>query len=99
MLWLKRLLDKIGSRQDRYLVYCDTECIIHLGKNSNFHLRNKNINVRYHWVRIVLDAKSIKLAKIHINRNVSNMLTKVVSKEKHVFCRNGVGMEAFSYIS
>ena len=55
--------------------------------------------MRYHWVRDVLDAKYLELVKIHTDKNVSDMLTKVVTKEKHVFCRDGVGMKALSYVA
>lgn len=47
---------------------------------------SKHIDVRYHWVRDILDAKSLELVKIHTDKNVSDMLTKVVNKVKHLFC-------------
>lgn len=47
---------------------------------------SKHIDVRYQWVRDMLDAKSFELVKIHIDKNVSDMLMKVVTKEKHLFC-------------
>ena len=53
--------------------------------------------MRYHWVRDVLDAKELELVKIHTDKNVSDMLTKVVTKEKHVFYCDEVGMKALSY--
>lgn len=57
-------------------------------KNLSSNLRSKHINVRYHLARAMLDAKSHELAKVHTNKNVSNTLTKVVTKEEHVFCRD-----------
>lgn len=98
MFWLKRLLDEIGFKQYQYLVHCDSENVIHLNKNSSFHSRRKYINVRYQWVRDALDEKSLELTKIDIDKNISDMLTKVVTKEKHVFYQDGVGMEALSYV-
>lgn len=38
----------------------------------------------------VLNVKSLELAKIHTDKNVSDMLTKAVKMEKHVFCRDGM---------
>lgn len=49
----------------------------------------------YDYVRNVLDAKSLKLTKIHSDKKASDMLMKVVTKEKHVYCRDGVDMEGF----
>ena len=53
--------------------------------------------MRYHWVRDVLEIKSLELTKIHTERNVADMMTKVVSKEKHVYCKNRAGMDGASH--
>ena len=97
MLWTKRFLNEIGVKQDRYIVHCDSQSAIHLSKNSSFHSRSKHIDVRYHWVRDVLESKSLELTKIHTERNVADMMTKVGSKEKHVYCRNGASMDRASH--
>ena len=57
------------SKIDMYLVHCDNESVIYLNKNSSFHSMTKHIDVRYPYVRDVLDAKSLKLVKIHIDKN------------------------------
>ena len=48
-------------------------------------------------MRDVLENKFLELTKIHTDRNVSDMMTKVVTKEKHVYCRDGAGMEGSSH--
>lgn len=54
MLWLKRLMDEIDFKQDRYFVHYDSESIIYMNKNLIFY-SSKHIDVRYHYVRDVLD--------------------------------------------
>lgn len=44
-------------------------------------------------MRDVFENKYLELAKIHIDRNILDMMTEVVTKEKHVYYRNGMGME------
>lgn len=61
MLWLKRLMDEIDFKQDRYFVHYDSESIIYMNKNLIFY-SNKHIDVRYHYVRDVLDVWSLELA-------------------------------------
>lgn len=97
MLWLKRLMDEIDFKQDRYFVHYDSESIIYMNKNLIFY-SSKHIDVRYHYVRDVLDVQSLELAKIHTDKNVSDMVTKVVTKDKHVFYCDGVGKDALSYV-
>lgn len=48
MLYVKMFFNKLGYNQDRYIIYCDSQNAIHLNKNTNFHLKSKHIDVRYH---------------------------------------------------
>lgn len=48
MLYVKMFFNKLGYNQDRYIIYCDSQNAIHLNKNTNFHLKSKQIDVRYH---------------------------------------------------
>nr|GEY89651.1 retrovirus-related Pol polyprotein from transposon TNT 1-94 [Tanacetum cinerariifolium] len=45
LLWLKRFLQELGFKQQRYAVLCDNQSAIHLAKNSMFHKRAKHIDV------------------------------------------------------
>ena len=51
-----------------------------------YHSRSKHIEVRYHWLRLVVEQQSFELEKIHIDENPADMLTKVVSREKLKLC-------------
>ena len=57
-----------------------------------FHLRSKCIDVRYHWIRDVLETKQLYLEKIHTSENRSDMLTKCLLKEKLKACRQRTGL-------
>ncbi|KAG8493315.1 hypothetical protein CXB51_010698 [Gossypium anomalum] len=80
---------------EKYVLYCDSQSAIHLGKNSTFHARSKNIDVRYYWIRDVLEAKLLELEKIHINDNGADMLTKALPRGKFEACCLTSSMEAF----
>ena len=82
ILWLKKFLQELGMTQEKYVLHCDSQSAIHLSKNSTFHSRSKHIDVRYHWIRDVLESKSLLLEKIHTEDNPSDMMTKSVSKNK-----------------
>ena len=69
-----------------------TESVIHLSKNSTYHSRSKHIDVRYHWIRDVLEMKELQLEKVHTNENRSDMLTKSLPKEKLEACRRRAGL-------
>ena len=59
---------------------------IHLAKNQVYHARTKHIDVRFHFVREILDEGDIKLLKIHTKENLTDMLT-MVSGVKFTHCK------------
>ncbi|GMI93104.1 hypothetical protein HRI_002979700 [Hibiscus trionum] len=57
--------------------------------------RSKHIDVRYHWIRDVLEAKLLELEKIHTDDNGADMLTKALPRVKFEACCLTSGMKAF----
>lgn len=92
MLWLKRFLHELGLKQTEYVVLCDSQSAIDLSKNSMYHARTKHIDVRYHWLRNVIEEKMLKLKKVHTNKNGADMLTKTVPASKLELCIKLAGM-------
>ncbi|GJY54520.1 ADP-ribosylation factor 2 isoform X1 [Tanacetum coccineum] len=76
-IWLRGLLEELGVELNRVAVNCDNQGAIHLSRNHVFHERNKHINVRYHFIREVLEAKAVKVLKVGTEHNVVDALTKV----------------------
>ncbi|GKA34499.1 retrotransposon protein, putative, ty1-copia subclass [Tanacetum coccineum] len=77
-IWLKGLLEELGVELNTVLVNCDNQGAIHLSRNHVFHEKTKHINVRYHFVREILEAKTVKVLKVGTEHNVADALTKVV---------------------
>ena len=65
MIWLHRFMEELGKKQENSRLYSDSQSAIHLGKNSAFHSRTKHIQLKYHFIRFVLDEELLKLEKIH----------------------------------
>ena len=74
------------------MVFCDSQSALDLSKNSMYHSRTKHINVRYHWIRDVIEQKLLKLKKIHTSKNDADMLTKSVPVSKLMFCSKLAGL-------
>jgi len=83
---VKKFLQELSFVQDKYLLFCDSQSVIHLGKNSTFPSRSKHIDVRYHWIRDALKARLLELAKVHINDNCADMMTKTLLRSKFETC-------------
>nr|GEX41481.1 retrovirus-related Pol polyprotein from transposon TNT 1-94 [Tanacetum cinerariifolium] len=85
-IWLRRLLEELGVELNIVTVNCDNQGMIHLSRNHVFHERTKHINVRYHFIREVLKAKTVKVLKVSTEHNAEDALTKVVPELKLQHC-------------
>ena len=81
-------MDDLAIHQDILKIHCDSMSAICLAKNQVYHARKKYINVKYHFVRDVLENGDIKVKKIHTKDNPADMLTKVIPGVKFNHCKN-----------
>lgn len=84
--WLRGLVNDLGIIQSRVTVHCDSQSAIHLANHQTYHERTKHIDVRYHFVRDVIDSKKVKVQKIATEDNPADMLTKVLPGSKFKHC-------------
>ena len=67
-------------------MFCDSQSAIHLAKNQVYHARTKHIDVRYHFVREIIEEDGVLVQKIKNYDNPADMLTKVVTAIKFNHC-------------
>jgi len=58
---------------------------IYLVKNQAYHARTKHIDVRFYFVRELLEEGDIELQKIHTKKNPADMLTKIIPRVKSCY--------------
>jgi hypothetical protein len=85
-IWLHGLIEDLGILQKSVKVLCDSQSAIHLAKNQVHHARTKHIDVRFHFVREILEEGDILFQKIGTADNLTDMLTKVVTGAKFKHC-------------
>ncbi|XP_058776072.1 secreted RxLR effector protein 161-like [Vicia villosa] len=50
-LWLRRILEDIGEKQEEsLLLHCDNKSAIAMAKNPVFHSRTRHINIKHHFI-------------------------------------------------
>ncbi|KAH9672571.1 hypothetical protein KPL70_017783 [Citrus sinensis] len=49
-IWIQRLLEELGHKQQKIPVFCDSQSALHIARNPAFHSRTKHIGVQYHFV-------------------------------------------------
>ena len=75
---LQRFLNDLGIDHALLKINYDRINAINLAKNQVYHARTKHIDVRFHFVREILEEGDIELQKVHTKKNPADMLTKVV---------------------
>jgi len=80
-------MKELSKEQMTPSLHSDSQSVIDLANNSVYHDRTKHIDVRYHFIRILLKDGVLSLLKIHTSQNFANMLTKVVTTEKLKTCQ------------
>nr|GEV46693.1 retrovirus-related Pol polyprotein from transposon TNT 1-94 [Tanacetum cinerariifolium] len=63
-IWLRGLLEELGVKLNTLAINCNNQGAIHLSRNHVFHERTKHINGRYHFIREILKAKTVKVLKV-----------------------------------
>jgi hypothetical protein len=65
MIWLQRFMEELGKKQENIRLYCDSESAINIAKNSAFRSKINHIQLRYHFIRSILEDGNLKMEKIH----------------------------------
>jgi hypothetical protein len=85
-IWLRRFIGELFSPISApTTLYCDNQAAVALASNGNYHARTKHIDIRYHFIRFVVEDGSIKLIYCPTDEMTADTLTKALpsSKAKH----------------
>jgi hypothetical protein len=67
-------------------LFYDSQSAIHLAKNPAYHSKTKQIPIKYHFVRQVVDERVVVVEKVHTKDNCANMFAKLVPIKKLQWC-------------
>ena len=85
-LWLRRIINEIFQPLTKPItLYSDSQSAIALTKDGSYHARTKHIDIRYHFIRFVVQDKSISLFYCPTENMTADILTKALPniKAKH----------------
>ena len=64
-VWLRNLFSELfGFTLDTTVILCDNQSGIRLSENPVFHDRSKHIDIRYHYIRDMVQGGAIRLHHI-----------------------------------
>lgn len=86
-MWLRALFSEIHVKFESgpTTIFGDNKSAIALAHGGNYHARTKHIDIRYHFIRYIIDAGSIKLIYCSTDEQTADTLTKALpsTKAKH----------------
>jgi hypothetical protein len=70
-VWLRKLLtDLFDHEMDPTTVHCDSQSCVKLSENPVFHDRLKHIEIKYHYIRDMMQRKAVHMQYLPIHENI-----------------------------
>jgi hypothetical protein len=91
--WLQSLYTELGFPQaSPILIRGDNDGSIALAKNPTFHKRSKHIEIRWHWVRDLVQDGVVRIESCRDRNQTADVLTKALGRPKHKQHTNEMGL-------
>ena len=85
-VWLRKLLSDLFSVEpEPTIIHCDNQSCIKLSENPMFHDRSKDIEMRYHYVRDMVQKNILSIQYVPMTEQTADILTKPLSLTKFVY--------------
>ena len=92
-VWLRKLLsDLFRTELEPTVIHCDNQSCIKLTENPVFHDRSKHIEMRYHYIRDMIQRKVLSLQYVPTAEQTVDIFTKPLPLIKFVYFRDKLGV-------
>ena len=92
-MWLQNLLASLfGEVLETTVIHCDNQSRVKFSENHVFHDRSKHIDMRYHYIRDMVERGVVRLQYILMDEQIVDILMKPLSLAKFVRFRDKLGM-------
>ncbi|MCO5610678.1 hypothetical protein L7F22_064919 [Adiantum nelumboides] len=85
-IWLGRLVTDLGIKKEIPMLHCDSQSAIQLSRNPVYHSKTKHVDVKYHFIRKMVEIKQVQLVKVHTIDNLADLFTKGLPGESFAHC-------------
>lgn len=70
--------------------YCDNTSVINISKNLLMNSRTKHIDIRYHFIRKLVENRTVELKFVFTRNQLTEVFTKVLDAARFVSLKNFV---------
>jgi dynactin complex subunit len=89
---MKHLGLGIEFEQRDMKINCNTQSAIFMEKNPTYHSKTKNIDLKYHFVRDMVERNKVLQEKVDTLEDIADSLTKSMSDAMFSWCREEMGI-------
>ena len=72
---------------DPTIIHCDSQSCVKLLENPVFHDKSKHIEIKYHYIRDMVQRKTIHVQYLSTHEQIADIFTKPLAKTKFVYFR------------
>ena len=95
-VWMRRVLKDLSHNlQEPTTIFCDNNLAIALSKNHVFHNRTKHINIRFRFIRELVNNKEIYLEFCRSEDQLADIFTKPLAKDTFQYLQSYLGMTSY----
>jgi len=87
-LWIQNLLNELGINKKPIKIYIDNKSTIHITKNHLINQKSKHIDIRYHFIKELIENGKIQIEYIKSEDNPADGLTKYLNNTQMKKFRN-----------
>jgi hypothetical protein len=92
-VWLRKLLaDLFGHEMDSTVIHCDNKSCVKLPENPVFHDKSKHIEIKYHYIRDMVERKAIHVEYLSTHEQVVDIFTILLARTKFEYFRERLGL-------
>jgi hypothetical protein len=92
-VWLHKILtDLFYHEMDPTTIHCDNQSCVKLSENPVFHDRSKHIEIKYHYIRDMVQRKTIHVQYHPTHEQIADIFTKLLARMKFKYLRERLGL-------
>jgi hypothetical protein len=78
VVWLRKLMTDLFYHEMDPIIICDNQSCVNLFENPLFHDRSKHVEIKYHYIRDMMQRKAVHMQYLPTQEQIANIFTKLV---------------------
>ena len=77
---------------DATFIHCDNQSCVRLSENLVFHDKSKHIEIKYHYIRDMVQRGVVKLQYVAMEEHIADVLMKPLARVKFKYFKEKLGV-------